>query len=322
MGGALYNGLWKSKDEWEQNEKGEFERQQSQFRDRISACPDALYPAEKGRYHLYVSYACPWAHRTLLVRALKGLEDVISVSVVHPLMRDNGWELRRDYPGSTGDLLHQKRYLWEIYVKADSDFSGRVTVPVLWDTGTNKIVCNESLDIIKMLAHAFDGVATQTKDLYPSSQRAHIDEVIDAIYQPINNGVYRCGFAGTQGAYEEAFEALFAALDRWDHQLEKQRFLCGDTLTLADICMFTTLLRFDPVYYVHFKCNRRLIRDYKHLSGYLRDVYQHPHVSSTCHMNHIKTHYYASHRHLNPTGIVPVGPELELDGPAERMGQA
>ena len=312
MSGLLRDGVWVRESDWETDESGKFQRQQSVFRGRVS--PRDVAP---GRYRLYVSYACPWAHRTLIGRSLKGLGEVIPVTAVHPLMLDEGWELRNDDGEPEPEPELGATTLREIYVAADPRFNGRVTVPVLWDREARTIVNNESREILEMLDGPFAALATREHDLYPEGLRDRIDEIIDAIYEPINNGVYRCGFAGNQRAYEEAFAELFAALDRWDQALSSQPYLCGEQATAADICLFTTLFRFDPVYYVHFKCNQRRIVDYRHLRGFVRRFYQLPGVAATCRLDHIKRHYYGSHRQLNPKQIVPLGPALDwLEGAA------
>ena len=271
----------------------------------------------RSRYHLYVSWACPWAQRTAILRKLKGLEDVITLSVVAPVMREEGWAFL-DYPGSIPDTVNGAQYLRDVYLKADPKFTGRVTVPVLWDKETNKIVNNESREIIRMLNSEFDAVVKSDRNFYPEELRESIDKTIDAIYQPINNGVYRTGFATTQEAYEEAVTQLFNTLDYWEKVLQKQRYLCGDSITEADWCMFTTLVRFDAVYYVHFKCNLRHIYEYPNLWNYLKDLYQQSGVKETCNLDHIKLHYYKSHPNVNPTGLVPKGPILEFDAPHNR----
>ncbi|MGG6295396.1 glutathione S-transferase family protein [Leptolyngbya sp. AN02str] len=308
--GMLVNGQWTSKREQEDKE-GRFLRPSTTFRNWITSNDVGEYEAERDRYHLYVSLACPWAHRTLIMRSLKGLTDAISISVVNPYMGDEGWSFE-DAPGVIPDPIHNAKFLREIYVASEEHFTGRVTVPILWDKKTNTIVNNESREIIRMLDTKFEGIAKPEIDLYPQHLRDKIDEIIDEIYDPINNGVYRAGFAIAQRAYEEAVTELFDALDRWESVLANQRYLCGNQLTEADICMFTTLLRFDPVYYSHFKCNVRHIWQYPNLWGYLRDIYQMPGVAETCNLHHIKQHYYRSHPNVNPSGIVPVGPELDL----------
>lgn len=316
MGGRLIEGVWYAEG-YEPDRKGRFVRQESKFRDWVRDAPDADYPPEPGRYHLYVSYACPWAHRTLVMRRLKGLESAIPVSVVHPLMLDDGWGFG-DYPGSTPDGILGSTFLREIYQHADPTFTGRVTVPLLFDRERGTIVNNESRDLLRMLDHHWQSLAAETADYAPPKQQAAVDEVIDAIYEPINNGVYKTGFARTQEAYEEAATTLFQALEHWDQVLAEQRFLCGSELTEADICLFTTLIRFDPVYSVHFKCSQRRIMDYPHLLNYLRDLYQRPAFRETTRMDHIREHYYRSHRFINPTGVVARMPEVDLDAPHGR----
>jgi len=304
---------------------GEFVREATSFRDWIAGTrrgPDDVVddgPApESGRYHLYVSYACPWAHRTLLARSLKGLEEAISVNVVAPVRQDDGWEFHGDVDGATPDDLFGADYLREVYARADSSFTGRVTVPVLWDREAGTIVNNESVEIMRMLDTAFDAHATTDADLYPEGYRDEVDRLIEAIYDPVNNGVYRAGFTESQAAYDEAVADLFAALDRWDDHLADRRYLAGDVLTEADLAMFTTLYRFDEVYHTHFKCNRRRLTDYEHLWGYLRDLYAIPAVAATCRMDHVKTHYYRSHPDIDPVGLVPVGPDPDFEAPHDR----
>lgn len=314
--GMLIDGVWTT--QWYEPDKaGKFVREDSQFRDRVTADGSSGFPAVAGRYHLYVALACPWAHRTLLARGLLGLEDVISLSIVDPFMGDDGWAFsERD--GCVPDPIFGARFLRSIYLRARVDYSGRVTVPVLWDRERATIVCNESREIVRMLDVEFAALHTRPITLYPKPLRGKIDRTIDAIYAPINNGVYRSGFATEQKAYEEAVHELFAALDHWEGVLGKQRFLCGEVVTEADLNMFTTLLRFDPVYFGHFKCNVRRIVDYAQLGNYLRDLYQLPGVAKLCNIAHIKEHYYRSHPNINPTRIVPVGPELTLDAPHDR----
>lgn len=321
--GRLVDGVWQ--DVWYDTKTtgGKFERAASRFRDWVTAdgtpAPgrERGFRAEPGRYHLYVSWACPWAHRTLIFRALKKLEGVISVSVVHHFMGENGWTFLKE-DGATGDTLYGFDYLHQIYTKADPTYSGRVTVPVLWDRKEETIVNNESSEIIRMLNSAFDQWGDASLDFYPQPLRAGIDALNDFVYPAINNGVYRAGFATKQDAYEEAFRELFSALDEIEARLSRQRYLAGDRLTEADWRLFTTLVRFDAVYYSHFKCNLRRIADYPNLSNYLRDLYQVPGVAGTVNMAHIKAHYYGSHRTINPTGIVPLGPELDFDAPHDR----
>lgn len=313
--GLLIDGVW-TQESYNRDEKGRFQRDDSRFRDWIER--GGRFAPEPGRYHLYVSLACPWAHRTLIARRLKGLESVISVSVVHPLMLDNGWELRDDFPGATGDPVLGKRFLHEVYTTADPQANGRVTVPALWDRREQTLVNNESRDLLRMLDHGFAPVAEEGIDLAPPDLRQSVDETIDAIYQPINNGVYRCGFAGSQAAYDEAADTLYAALGHWEGVLRERRFLCGERLTEADICLFTTLIRFDAVYAVHFKTSQRLIREYPSLMGYLRDLYQRPAFRETTDFDHIRHHYFRSHPFINPTGIIARMPRLDLDAPHGR----
>ncbi|MGF7005372.1 glutathione S-transferase family protein [Aminobacter sp. BE322] len=321
--GLLVEGKWQ--DRWYDTKStgGKFVRSHAQWRDWITVdgkpAPGRTrgFKAEPGRYHLYVSLACPWAHRTLIFRALKGLEDIISVSVVHHYMGENGWTFLAE-DGATGDTLYGLDYLHQIYTMADPTYSGRVTVPVLWDKKEKTIVSNESSEIIRMLNSVFDEWGDASLDFYPEALRGEIDATNELVYPSINNGVYRAGFATTQAAYEEAFNELFAALDTLEDRLSRQRYLVGDRLTEADWRLFTTLVRFDPVYVGHFKTNLRRIADYPNLSNYLRELYQVPGVAETVNMLHIKAHYYGSHATINPTGIVPVGPELDLDAPHNR----
>ncbi|MFW5955985.1 MAG: glutathione S-transferase family protein [Halorhabdus sp.] len=336
----LVDGDWRTDTYQATDEEGAFVRQQTQFRDRIRDDPDARFQPEPGRYHLYVSYACPWAHRTLLVRKLKGLEDAISVDVVDPYRGDDGWQFSPEKDGCTPDTVNDADYLREIYVEADPEMTGRVTVPVLWDRREETIVNNESAEIMRMLDTEFDDLAEHDVDLYPEGYREDVDAIIEAIYEPINNGVYRTGFADTQDAYDEAVEELFDALDHWDSVLADQRYLAGDRLTEADIAMFTTLVRFDEVYHTHFMCNHTLIREYDNLWPYLREVYQLPGgpdgsegppteragrnatreqgVAETVNMEHIKEHYYTTHPDVSPKRIVPVGPDPDFEAPHDR----
>ncbi|MBZ8179031.1 glutathione S-transferase family protein [Oscillatoria salina] len=309
--GMMIDGEWRTEG-YEKDEKGRFKRNPTTFRNWVTADGSSGFKAESGRYHLYVSFACPWAHRTLIMRQLKGLTEAISLSVVDPYMGDNGWQFS-DAPGTIPDPIFQAQYLREVYKKADPNYTGRVTVPILWDTQKGTIVNNESREIIRMFDREFNEIANNKIDLCPSDLEAEIEKTIEAIYQPINNGVYRAGFAQSQTAYEEAVTELFEALDYWETVLAKQRYLCGSQLTEADLCMFTTLLRFDVVYYVHFKCNLRHIYEYENLWNYLKDLYQHPGVKETCNLAHIKQHYYQSHPHINPSGIVAKGPIINFD---------
>lgn len=311
MGGFLKDGEWVTQDQWEKGKGGEFERQQTKFRDWIEDAEGARFRPEAGRYHLYVSYACPWAHRLLVARALLGLEEAISVTVVHQFMGDEGWEIRPDDDlAATADPVHGATKLHQVYTAAEPTISGRVTVPLLWDRETDTIVNNESRELLRMFATVMRHLGHGTRDLSPEGLRPAIDAAMDRFYEPLNNGVYRCGFAGTQEAYAKAFGELFAELEHWEQVLGEQRYVCGDVLTEADIAMFTTLVRFDPVYYVHFKCNGRLIEQHPNLSGFLRDVYQTPGVRETVNMRHIKEHYYRSHPSVNPRRFVALGPDL------------
>jgi len=300
---------------------GRFDRQPSRFRDWVTADGSSGFAAQAGRYHLYVSLACPWAHRTVILRRLKGLERVIGMSITDPIRDDLGWALR-PVRGATGDPLHGWSYLSEAYAASDPSFSGRVTVPVLWDEQTGRIVNNESADILVMLNRAFNGLADHPqRDYLPAQRATEIEQLQEIVYENVNNGVYRAGFARTQAAYEEAVVPLFATLDMLDERLRDQRFLFGAQQTLADWRLFPTLLRFDPVYVGHFKCNLRRIVDYPNLGPYLRDLYQTPGVAETVDLDHIKRHYYATHPGINPTAIVPLGPLLDLTAPHGRGGQ-
>jgi putative glutathione S-transferase len=314
----LVDGEWRTDAREATNDSGEFERADTTFRDWIRDDPDARFQPEAGRYHLYVSYACPWAHRTLLVRSLTGLEDTVSVNVVDPYREADGWQFTPEREGCTPDTVNGSDYLREVYLKADPDASCRVTVPVLWDRREETIVNNESREILRMLDTEFDEYAERDVDLYPEGYRDEVDRIIEEIYQPINNGVYRAGFADSQDAYDRAVTELFDALDRWDSVLADQRYLAGDRLTEADICMFTTLVRFDQVYHTHFKCNVRAIHEYDNLRPYLRDLYQTPGVADTVRMDHIKEHYYTTHDSVNPKRLVARGPDLEFEAPHDR----
>ncbi len=308
--GTMVDGTWRT-DTWIRDNEGRFEREPTTFHNRVRSVPDAAFPLAAGRYHLYVSYACPWAHRTLIVRSMLGLEDAIDVSVVHPHMLEDGWSFETDFANTTGDQVMGKDFLRQLYAHADSDYSGRVTVPVLWDKERETIVNNESREIIRNFGTTFRELATESVDLWPDGVRDDVDEVIDAIYQPINNGVYRAGFATSQSAYDEAVTELFEALEKWNRHLSENRYLCGDLLTEADVCMFTTLLRFDPVYYGHFKCNLRHVYEFDNLWNYTLELYQMPPIQKTCHLDHIKTHYYYSHESINPPRVIPKGPILD-----------
>ena len=318
--GRLVDGVWRA--EWYDTAStgGRFVRKESAFRDQVRADGSTRFAPEAGRYHLYVSLACPWAHRTLIFRKLKQLEEVISVSVVHPHMGENGWSFENpdDTHKCTPDHVNGASYLHEVYVKADASYTGRVTVPVLWDRQSGTIVNNESSEIIRMLNSEFDAWGDASLDFYPEPLRSEIERVNAFVYPNLNNGVYRCGFATTQEAYQEAFQRLFASLDELDRRLSGQRYLVGECITEADWRLFTTLVRFDAVYVGHFKCNLRRIADYPALSGYLRELYQVPGVAETVDFEHIKRHYYESHTGINPTGVVPLGPALDLDRPHGR----
>ncbi len=315
--GLLIDGVWHK--DWYDTARtgGRFVRQQSAFRGRVTADGSSGFKAEAGRYHLYVSLACPWAHRTLIFRRLKKLEDVISLSVVDPLMGDDGWAFG-DGAGSIPDSVNGAGFLHQVYTRAEPAYTGRVTVPVLWDKDQGTIVNNESSEIIRMFNGAFDAFGAADVDFYPAPLRDAIDEINADVYERVNNGVYRAGFATTQTAYEEAFEALFAALDALEARLSGQRYLVGEGPSEADWRLFTTLVRFDAVYYGHFKCNKRRLVDYANLWGFARDLYQVPGVAGTVNMDHIKRHYYASHRTVNPTGIVPKGPDIDFTRPHGR----
>ena len=316
MAGLLVNGEWKTKDKFA-NEDGQFNRDESQFRNWLSADgsdgPDGKkgFIAEKDRYHLYVSYACPWAHRALIFLNLKDLNEYIDVSVVHPHMGDKGWKFDTDFNNATGDKLYNLDFLYEIYTKAKEDYTGKVTVPVLWDKKEQTIVSNESADIIRMLNSAFDGFNNNKNNYYPAHLHSEIKEINHRVYETINNGVYKAGFATDQNVYDEEVSALFDSLD-WIEQeiLAEKQFLVGDSLTEADIRLLTTLLRFDAVYHTHFKCNLRKLSEYKNIQGYLERLYKIDEVKPTVHMDHIKTHYYTSHPNVNPSRIVPKGPIL------------
>jgi putative glutathione S-transferase len=315
VSGHLEDGVWVRDAFATHSADGEFQRRDSRYRGRVSADGSSGRKAEPGRYHLYVSLACPWAHRTVIYRRLKRLAGAISLSVVDPVSREDGWEFS-DAPGCIPDTVNGFRYLREVYLAGDPRYSGRVTVPVLWDKSERCIVNNESSEIIRMLDSEFGAFAPDTQDYYPAPLRPAIDELNARIYPAVNNGVYRCGFAASQAAYERAFRALFSTLDDLEQRLATSRYLAGDAITEADWRLFTTLLRFDAVYYVHFKCNLRRIAEYPNLSRLLRDLCGHPGVAETVNMDHIKRHYYLSHRHLNPSGIVPAGPVIDFLGGA------
>lgn len=304
--GRLIDGHWKTTDELTKSNQN---RDADTFRDRIGS--DTRYPPEPGRYHLYISRACPWAHGAVLVRKLLGLEDVISMDIVDPYRGTDGWQFTPDKLGSTMDSIHNADFLYEVYTEADPEYTGGVTTPVLWDRVEETIVNNESIEIMEMLATVFNEHSNHYH-LYPAGERDRIDSVIDELHEPILQGAYTAGFADSQDIYEEAVEIMFHALDRWEEVLSDQRFLVGDSLTIADLRLFPALVRFDPVYYTHFKCNVRRLSDYPNLWGYTRDIFQHDGVSETVNLDHIKKHYYRSHTDINPTEFVPVGPEIDF----------
>ncbi|MFG6666216.1 glutathione S-transferase family protein [Halomonas sp. HNIBRBA4712] len=315
--GLLVDGEWV--DQWYDTKKhgGEFVRESAKLREWVGDEEGASFPAEKDRYHLYVSLACPWAHRALIMRKLKGLDALIDVSHTSPLMLEHGWTYRKE-EGSSGDRVNNVSYHHELYTLTDPHYTGRVTVPVLWDTSRSVIVNNESADLVRMFNVAFDALTGNDLDFYPEDLRETIDEVNDDVYDNVNNGVYKSGFATEQSVYEKHVRALFESLDRLETRLDGQRYLAGEWLTEADVRLFTTLVRFDAVYYGHFKCNVRRIEDYPNLSNYLRELYQWPGVAETVDMDHIKRHYYYSHESINPTRIVPTGPALDFDRPHDR----
>ena len=322
--GQLVDGVWK--DEWYDTKAagGAFRRDTSRHRNWVTAdgapgpSGEGGFPAESGRYHLYVSYACPWAHRALIFRAIKGLADHVGVSVVHPDMLSEGWELRTDFPGATGDGLFGLPFLRDIYLRDDPHASGRVTVPVLWDAARNRIVSNESAEIIRMFGHAFDEITGNRDDYYPADLRDEIDRINDRIYDTVNNGVYKAGFATSQRAYDEAVGPLFDSLDWIEDLLGRGRYLAGARLTEADWRLFTTICRFDAVYHTHFKCNRRRVVDYPHLWGWARELYQMPGIAPTVRPDHFTRHYYYSHDMINPHRIIPIGPDADWTAPHGR----
>lgn len=322
--GQLVDGVWEKDANDTAGAGGRFERKPSVWRNWVTTdgAPGPSgrggFPAESGRYHLYVSYACPWAHRTLIFRELKGLTQHISVSVVHPDMLSDGWELKSDFPGATGDTLYGLKYLRDIYLKADKAANGHVTVPVLWDKKQETIVSNESAEIIRMFNSAFNSITGNTLDLYPEALRPAIDAINDRVYPTVNNGVYRCGFATSQEAYDEAVHLLFDSLDWLEGLLGKNRYLTGDRITEADWRLFTTLVRFDLVYVTHFKCNRNTIRELPNLWGWVRELYQTPGIAATVNFAHIVHHYYYSHPKINPNRIVPINPVINWNEPHNR----
>ncbi|WP_100657154.1 glutathione S-transferase family protein [Alteromonas flava] len=316
--GLLVDGKWQDKWYDTDSSKGKFERQASKFRSTISR-EDGKFRPESGRYHLYVSLACPWAHRTLIFRHLKDLQAHISVSVVHPNMLEHGWTFD-EFPGATGDTLYDFDYMHQLYTKVDPSITTRVTVPVLWDKKTESIVNNESAEIIRIFNHAFDHLTGNNADFYPEELQDEIDKVNDFVYHNVNNGVYKAGFATTQDAYQEAVIALFEALETLEQRLATQRYLVGSQITEADWRLFTTLVRFDTVYVGHFKCNLKRIVDYPNLWGYLRDLYTQPGIAETVDQQHIKRHYYYSHDMINPTRVIPLGPDIDFTQPHGREG--
>ena len=321
--GLLVDGVWQDEQHSTRTPGGRFVRPTTRFRNWVTQdgspgpTGEGGFAAARGRYHLYVALPCPWAHRTVIMRMLKGLEDVVSMSVLEPLYGPHGWRFGTS-PGTTPDSVNGASELAEIYLRADPRYTGRVSVPALWDKERRTIVNNESAEIIRMLNGAFGRFTNVRTDYYPPALREEIDRVNTLVYENVNNGVYRAGFATTQEAYEEAFRALFRTLDELERRLSRQRYLAGRDITEADWRLFTTLVRFDAVYYSHFKCNLRRIIDYPNLSNYLRDLYQQGGVAATVNMDHIKRHYYGSQRHVNPTGIVPLGPQLDFLAPHDR----
>lgn len=322
--GLLVDGKWQDKWYDTKSTDGAFKRSAAKFRNWITAdgtagpSGEAGFKAESGRYHLYVSYACPWAHRALIFRALKGLEDHITISAVHPDMLGEGWTFEDDFDGATGDTLFGYPYARDVYTRADPKFTGRVTVPILWDKTQNTIVSNESSEIIRMFNSAFDGITGNTDDYWPTELRDAIEAVNDRIYDTFNNGVYKAGFATTQAAYDAAIVPLFETLDWIEDILTKNRYLIGDRITEADWRLFTTLVRFDPVYHQHFKCNRKRIVDYPNIWAYTRELYQQPGVAGTVNFDHIVRHYHYSHDTINPNRIIPINPVLDFDAPHGR----
>ena len=309
--GQLIDGVWVKGSVSSNDQKGSFKRASSVFRNKISSNHSTYLP-ETNRYHLYVSYACPWAHRTLIFRKLKNLESHISVDYVHPDMLEMGWSFEKNFPGTSGDSLHNKRYVHEIYQLSDKDISTKATVPILWDKKTRTIVNNESSEIIRIMNDAFNDITKNKDDYYPEKFRDQIDFINDTIYENINNGVYRSGFSKTQNSYEEAVKNLFTSLDMVNDILEGRNYLVGDILTEADIRLVPTLIRFDCVYYFHFKCNLKKISEYKNISRYLRNLFEEDAIKSTTNFEHIKRHYFYSHENINPFRIIPIGPETSI----------
>ena len=322
--GLLVDGKWQDKWYDTKSSGGKFERAAAKFRNWVTADGSAGpsgeggFEAESGRYHLYVSLACPWAHRTLIFRQLKGLQDHIDVSVVHPDMLGDGWTFESDFPAATGDLLFDLPFARDIYTRVDPNFTGRVTVPILWDKQRETIVSNESAEIIRMFNSAFDGITGNSDDYYPDELHNQVEEVNDRVYDTLNNGVYKAGFATTQEAYDAAVHPLFDTLDWIEDILSRNRYLAGDKMTEADWRLFTTLVRFDKVYHLHFKCNRKRIIDYPNLWAYTRELYQVPGVAETVNFDHIVRHYHYSHETINPNRIIPINPDLDFDAPHGR----
>lgn len=307
--GKMMDGEWTT--QWYGHQaSGEFIREDTVFRERLTR--EGLHRPGRGRYHLYVSYACPWASRVLMARAMYGLEDVLEVSAVHPFMGDDGWTFETDSDGATGDRVKGARFLREVYKRADDHYTGRVTVPVLWDRELGTIVNNESRDLLEMFDEVLAPALGNELTLYPERLIPEINLMIDANYHPINNGVYRCGFASSQRAYDRAVTELFARLEQLDALLATQRYLCGDVFTAADVCLFPTLVRFDSVYATHFKCDIKQLREFEHLWAYTREIYQMPGISETVNMTHIRDHYFTSHETINPKRIVSAGPRLDF----------
>jgi putative glutathione S-transferase len=322
--GRLINGEWVKDAAQVDHDDGEYDRVETTFRDWIggadvkdggSPSEEAKFLPETNRYHLYISKACPWCHRCTILRELKGLHDFVSVDVLDPVRRGDGWEFTPEKHGCTDDSIFGHEYLRDIYTEAAPDFTGRPTAPVLYDTERNTIVNNESAEIMRMFDLSFDGHGAKSGSLYPSRQQDTVDQVLSELYEPINNGVTRAGFAETQSAYNDAVRNLFGALEYWNDVLANQRYLAGDTLTEADVAMFTTLYRFDEGYHTNFKVNKHRITDYEHLWPYIRDIYQTGGVAKTCDMNHVKDNFYRSEGHKNPDGIVPVGPDPDFEKP-------
>lgn len=314
--GLLVDGKWQDKWYDTKSTGGKFVRSKAQFRNWVTAdgtagpTGKAGFKAESGRYHLYISLACPWASRTLIMRRLKDLEEHISLSIVNPYMLENGWTFE-DYPGVIFDSLFKSQYMYQVYLKADPNYSGRVTVPVLWDKKNETIVSNESSDIIRMFNTAFNAITGNTDEYYPEELRSDIDNINALVYDKVNNGVYKTGFATVQSVYEKELQNLFSGLDYLENRLDTQEWLVGDRMTEADIRLFTTLVRFDPVYFGHFKCNLKRLVDYPNLWQYTKRIYNLPGIADTVDFDHIKTHYYGSHKTINPNGIIPAGPDID-----------